>query len=82
LRASHDADDSEGDVLGGAATPITDDPRVVMFKPSLIYIVVDVVMLKPVWMNRYLRRRCCRDHVTAPDHRASRQCSPVCCPVT
>jgi len=42
-------------VLGsGAATLITNDPRFVMVKPSLIYIVVGVVMLKPGWMNRYL----------------------------
>ncbi len=41
-------------VGAGAATLITNDPRFVMVKPSLIYIVVGVVMLKPGWMNRYL----------------------------
>jgi intracellular septation protein len=42
-------------VLGsGVATLITNDPRFVMVKPSLIYIIVGVVMLKPGWMNRYL----------------------------
>jgi len=42
-------------VLGfGAATLITDDPRFVMVKPSLIYVIVGLVMLKPGWMNRYL----------------------------
>lgn len=41
-------------VGSGAATLITGNPRIVMFKPSLIYIVVGVVMLKPGWMNRYL----------------------------
>ena len=42
-------------VLGsGAATLITRDPRFVMIKPSLIYTIVGVVMLKPGWMNRYL----------------------------
>ncbi len=42
-------------VLGfGTATLITDDPRVVMVKPSLIYAIVGLVMLKPGWMNRYL----------------------------
>jgi len=41
-------------VGSGAATLITGNPRFVMFKPSLIYIVVGVVMLKPGWMNRYL----------------------------
>jgi intracellular septation protein len=35
----------------GAATLITNDPRLVMIKPSLIYV---IVMLKPGWMNRYL----------------------------
>ena len=42
-------------VLGsGAATLITSDPRFVMVKPSVIYIIVGIVMLKPGWMNRYL----------------------------
>jgi intracellular septation protein A len=41
-------------VGSGAATLLTNDPRFVMVKPSLIYIVVGVVMLKPGWMNRYL----------------------------
>jgi intracellular septation protein len=42
-------------VLGsGAATLITNDPRFVMVKPSVIYTVVGIVMMKPGWMNRYL----------------------------
>src|ERR1700694_4848514 len=42
-------------VLGaGAATLITDDPRFVMMKPTVIYTIVGIVMLKPGWMNRYL----------------------------
>src|SRR5664279_3758340 len=42
-------------VLGaGTVTLITDDPRFVMIKPSVIYLVVGVVMLKRGWMNRYL----------------------------
>jgi len=41
-------------VGSGAATLITDNPRFVMVKPSLIYVLVGVVMLKPGWMNRYL----------------------------
>jgi intracellular septation protein A len=42
-------------VLGfGTATLLTDDARFVMVKPSLIYVIVGVVMLKPGWMNRYL----------------------------
>jgi intracellular septation protein A len=42
-------------VLASAtATLITNDPRFVMIKPTLIYATVGVVMLKPGWMNRYL----------------------------
>ena len=42
-------------VLGaGTATLLTADPRFVMIKPSVIYTIVGVVMLKPGWMNRYL----------------------------
>jgi intracellular septation protein len=41
-------------VASGAATFLTDDPRFVLFKPSVLYTIVGVVMLKPGWMNRYL----------------------------
>jgi intracellular septation protein len=42
-------------VLGsGTVTLITKDPRFVMIKPSVIYVIVGIVMLKPGWMNRYL----------------------------
>jgi len=42
-------------VLGsGAATLLTHDPRFVMVKPSVIYLIVGIVMLKPGWMNHYL----------------------------
>jgi intracellular septation protein len=42
-------------VLGaGTVTLITNDPRFVMIKPSVIYLIVGVVMLKRGWMNRYL----------------------------
>jgi intracellular septation protein len=42
-------------VLGaGTVTLMTDDPRFVMIKPSVIYVIVGVVMLKRGWMNRYL----------------------------
>jgi intracellular septation protein len=41
-------------VGSGTATLVTADPRFIMVKPSLIYIVVGLVMLKPGWMNRYL----------------------------
>jgi intracellular septation protein A len=33
---------------------LTDDPRFVLVKPSVIYAIVGVVMLKPGWLNRYL----------------------------
>lgn len=42
-------------VIGsGTATLLTNDPRFVQFKPSAIYAIVGLVMLKPGWMNRYL----------------------------
>jgi intracellular septation protein len=42
-------------VLGsGAATLITDDPRFVMVKPSVIYLIVGIVMLRRGWLIRYL----------------------------
>jgi intracellular septation protein len=42
-------------VLGaGTVTLITDDPRFVMVKPSVIYVIVGIVMLKRGWINRYL----------------------------
>jgi intracellular septation protein len=42
-------------VIGsGVATLISHDPRFVMAKPSAIYVVVGVLMLKRGWMNRYL----------------------------
>ena len=45
-------------VLGaGTVTLLTNDPRFVMIKPSVIYIIVGVVMLKRGWMNRYLPPR-------------------------
>ena len=41
-------------LVSGTATFLTNDPRFVMIKPSIIYVVVGVVMLKRGWMNRYL----------------------------
>jgi len=41
-------------IATGTATLLTDDPRFVLFKPSVIYTIVGVVMLKSGWMNRYL----------------------------
>jgi intracellular septation protein len=41
-------------IAAGTATVLTDDPRFVLVKPSVIYVIVGVVMLKPGWMLRYL----------------------------
>ena len=41
-------------VGSGTAALLTHDPRFVMLKPSLIYAIIGVVMLKPGWMSRYL----------------------------
>jgi intracellular septation protein A len=41
-------------IAAGTATLLTDDPRFVLFKPSVIYAMVGVAMLKPGWMIRYL----------------------------
>ena len=41
-------------VVFGGASLMTHDPRFVMFKPTLIYVVIGAVMLKPGWMVRYI----------------------------
>jgi intracellular septation protein len=41
-------------VASGTAALLTDNPRFVLFKPSVLYTIVGVVMLKPGWINRYL----------------------------
>lgn len=41
-------------VASGTAALVTDNPRFVLFKPSVLYTIVGVVMLKPGWINRYL----------------------------
>jgi intracellular septation protein len=41
-------------IAAGTVTLLTGDPRFVLFKPSVIYAIVGIVMLKPGWMNRYL----------------------------
>ena len=41
-------------LASGTAALLTDDPRFVLFKPSVLYTIVGIVMLKPGWMNRYL----------------------------
>jgi intracellular septation protein len=38
----------------GGVSLLTNDPRFVMIKPSLIYLIIGAVMLKPGWMTRYL----------------------------
>jgi intracellular septation protein len=38
----------------GTVALITNDPRFVMIKPSAVYVIVGVVMLKRGWINRYL----------------------------
>ncbi len=41
-------------IAAGTATILTDDPRFVLIKPSVIYVIVGIVMLKAGWMVRYL----------------------------
>lgn len=41
-------------IASGTATLLTNNPRFMLFKPSVIYAIVAVVMLKPGWLNRYL----------------------------
>lgn len=41
-------------LASGTATFLTDDPLFIMLKPSIVYVVVGLVMLKRGWMNRYL----------------------------
>src|ERR1044071_1984477 len=38
-------------VAAGTATLLTNDPRFVLFKPSVIYAIIGIVMLKPGWLN-------------------------------
>ena len=41
-------------IAAGTATLLTNNPRFVLVKPSIIYAIVGVVMLKRGWLNRYL----------------------------
>ena len=41
-------------LASGLTALITNDVRFVLYKASIIYVIVGVVMLKPGWMNRYL----------------------------
>jgi intracellular septation protein A len=41
-------------VVFGGLSMATADPRFVMVKPTIIYLIVAAVMLKPGWMGRYM----------------------------
>jgi intracellular septation protein A len=41
-------------IVGGLSAIIAHDMRIVLMKPSLVYVIVGVTMLKRGWMNRYL----------------------------
>ncbi|KAI3592097.1 hypothetical protein D9X30_2900 [Cupriavidus sp. U2] len=41
-------------VVSSIATWVTSDPRFVMAKPSILFLVIGVVMLRGGWMNRYV----------------------------
>ena len=41
-------------VASGVASFVTNDPRFVMLKPTVIHAVIGAFMLKPGWMTRYL----------------------------
>ncbi len=41
-------------LASGVTALLTNDVRFVLYKASIIYVIVGVVMLKPGWMNRYL----------------------------
>lgn len=41
-------------LASGTATALTNDPRFVLFKPSAIYAIVGLVMLRRGWIIRYL----------------------------
>jgi intracellular septation protein A len=41
-------------IAAGSATLLTKDLRFMLFKPSVLYGIAGVVMLKPGWMHRYM----------------------------
>ncbi|SKB51095.1 septation protein IspZ [Sphingopyxis flava] len=41
-------------LFSAAATMLTGDPRFVMVKPSIVYLIVGAAMLRRGWMNRYV----------------------------
>jgi intracellular septation protein A len=62
-------------LASGTATLLTDNPRFVQFKPSAIYVIVGVVMLKPGWMKGICRRSPARSCLMLPSSWAS--CGPA-----
>ena len=42
-------------LLAAAATLFTGDPRFVMAKPTIVYLIVGTVMLRKGWLNRYIQ---------------------------
>ncbi|MXP25357.1 intracellular septation protein [Altererythrobacter indicus] len=44
-------------VAGGTATLVSHDARFIMLKPTVIYALVGLVMLRRGWMNRYIPAR-------------------------
>jgi intracellular septation protein A len=41
-------------IFSAAATMLTGDPRFVMAKPSVVYLIVGAAMLRRGWLNRYI----------------------------
>ena len=41
----------------GTATLVTHDARFVMLKPTIIYVLIGLTMLRPGWMTRYMPER-------------------------
>ena len=57
----------------GSATILFQDPRFVMYKPTVYYICVGVVMLKSGWMYRYMPRASNAQQLPAASVRARRR---------
>jgi intracellular septation protein A len=53
-------------VAAGTVTLVTDDVRYVLFKPSAIYTIFGIVMLKPGWINRFPPATAWRSSRTSP----------------
>jgi intracellular septation protein len=48
-------------VVLGAATMLTQNPRFIMVKPTIVHLAVAAVMLRPGWIMRYLSRNVLRN---------------------